>query len=77
MIHCGPTEQLIIPFWNVSLSPCLWKSLSLPRGSGIQSLVCNQEAQHGLEQSQHEKVLDLNEMEELRNDTYNNSNIAK
>ena len=37
----------------------------------------NQDAQHGFEQSWQKRFLDLNEMEELRNDAYNNSNITK
>ena len=63
--------------WNVSLSPSLQQSVPSPRGSGIQSLVGNQEAQHGLSRTGMKRFLDLNEIEELRNDAYNNSNIAK
>ncbi|KAL6325091.1 hypothetical protein AAG906_022658 [Vitis piasezkii] len=42
--------------WNVSLSPSLRQSVPSPRGSGIQSLVGNQDAQHGFDQSRHEEV---------------------
>ncbi|KAL6311692.1 hypothetical protein AAG906_006226 [Vitis piasezkii] len=41
-----------------------------PCGIGIQGLVGNQEAQHGFEQSWLKRFLDLNEMEELRNDDF-------
>ncbi|RVW72355.1 Gag-Pol polyprotein [Vitis vinifera] len=37
----------------------------------------NQEANMDLSRADMKRFLDLNEMEELRNDTYNNSNIAK
>ena len=37
----------------------------------------NQEVEHGLDQSWVKRCLDLNEMEELRNDAYINSKIAK
>ncbi|RVW58224.1 hypothetical protein CK203_109808 [Vitis vinifera] len=77
MIHCGHTENLQDHSWNVSLSPSLRQSVPSPHGSGIQSLVGNQEAQHGFERAGMKRFLDLNEMEELRNDAYNNSNIAK
>ncbi|RVW69011.1 hypothetical protein CK203_061090 [Vitis vinifera] len=51
--------------------------MSSPCGIGIQSLVGNQEAQHGLSRAGLKRFLDLNEMEELRNDAYINSKIAK
>ncbi|RVW25432.1 Retrovirus-related Pol polyprotein from transposon 17.6 [Vitis vinifera] len=41
------------------------------------SLVGNQEVKHGLDQSRAKRCLDLNEMEELRNDAYINSKVAK
>ncbi|KAL6313159.1 hypothetical protein AAG906_013531 [Vitis piasezkii] len=62
MIHYGYTEHLIRPFLECLL---------------IAYLVGNQEAQHGFEQSGMKMFLNLNEMEEPRNDAYNNSNIAK
>ncbi|RVW13702.1 Retrovirus-related Pol polyprotein from transposon 17.6 [Vitis vinifera] len=40
-------------------------------------LVGNQELEHGLDQSWAKRCLDLNEMEELRNDAYINSKVAK
>ncbi|RVW62943.1 hypothetical protein CK203_062859 [Vitis vinifera] len=40
-------------------------------------LVGNQEVKHGLDQSRAKRCLDLNEMEELRNDAYINSKVAK
>ncbi|RVW58209.1 Retrovirus-related Pol polyprotein from transposon 297 [Vitis vinifera] len=40
-------------------------------------LVGNQEVKHGLDQSGAKRCLDLNEMEELRNDAYINSKVAK
>ena len=40
-------------------------------------MVGNQEVKHGLDQSQGKEVIDLNEMEELRNDDYINSKVTK
>ncbi|RVW44203.1 Retrovirus-related Pol polyprotein from transposon 17.6 [Vitis vinifera] len=40
-------------------------------------LVGNKEAEYGLDQSRSKECLDLNEMEELRNDAYINSKVAK
>ncbi|RVW13070.1 Retrovirus-related Pol polyprotein from transposon 17.6 [Vitis vinifera] len=40
-------------------------------------LVGNQEVEYGLDQSEAKRCLDLNEMEELRNDAYINSKVAK
>ncbi|RVW18642.1 hypothetical protein CK203_104278 [Vitis vinifera] len=51
--------------------------MSSPCGIGIQGLVGNQEAQHGFKQAGLKRFLDLNEMEELRNDAYINSKIVK
>ena len=39
--------------------------------------VGNQEVKHRLDKSRGKEVLDLNEMEELRNDAYINSKVAK
>ncbi|RVW66930.1 hypothetical protein CK203_063654 [Vitis vinifera] len=41
------------------------------------SLVGNKEAEHGLDQGGEKRFLDLNEMEELRNNAYINSKVAK
>ena len=40
-------------------------------------MVGNQEGKHGLDQSRGKEVLRPNEMEELRNDAYINSKVAK
>ncbi|RVW66464.1 hypothetical protein CK203_065767 [Vitis vinifera] len=40
-------------------------------------MVGNQEGQHGFDKSRVEECLDLNELEEMRNDAYLNSKIAK
>ncbi|RVW61920.1 Retrovirus-related Pol polyprotein from transposon 297 [Vitis vinifera] len=40
-------------------------------------LVGNKEAEHGLDQAGEKRYLDLNEMEELRNNAYINSKVAK
>ncbi|RVW58679.1 putative mitochondrial protein [Vitis vinifera] len=42
-----------------------------------EGLVGNQKVNHGLDQSRAKRCLDLNEMEELRNDAYINSKVAK
>ncbi|RVW36228.1 Retrovirus-related Pol polyprotein from transposon 17.6 [Vitis vinifera] len=71
----GVKHKVATPYYPQTSG--LRQSMPSPLGSGIQSLMGNQDAQHGFEQSWQKRFLDLNEMEELRNDAYNNSNIAK
>ena len=51
--------------------------MSSPCESWIQSLVGNKEVEHDLIRAGEKRYLDLNEMEELRNNAYINSKVAK
>ncbi|RVW64415.1 hypothetical protein CK203_062536 [Vitis vinifera] len=63
--------------WDVSLSPSLWQSMPSPCGIGIQAWWAIKKLNMDLSRAGLKRFLDLNELEELRNDAYINSKIAK
>ncbi|RVW68661.1 hypothetical protein CK203_063409 [Vitis vinifera] len=70
-------KNLLMKVVNTNRKDCLWQSMSSPCGIRIQSLVGNQKLNMDLSRAGLKRFLDLNEMEELRNDAYINSKIAK
>ena len=63
--------------WNVSLSPSLWQSMPSPIEGQYKAWWAIKTLNMDLNRVDMKRFLDLNEMEELRNKAYNNSNIAK
>ncbi|RVW29284.1 hypothetical protein CK203_103576 [Vitis vinifera] len=73
----GLIGPLIRPFWNVSLSPCLWQSVSSPVEIEYKAWWAIKKLNMDLTRAGLKRCLDLNELEEMRNDAYLNSKIAK
>ena len=63
--------------WNVSLSPSLRQSVPSPVEVEYKAWWAIKKLNIDLSRADMKRFLNLNEMEELRNDTYNNSNTTK
>ena len=62
---------------HVPVSLSLWQGLPFTSRNRIQGVVGNTKFEHGYEPSWPKKMLEIDELEELRNDAYFNSKIAK
>ena len=78
LIHCGLTEQLIRPFLECRHTSLFMEKLVIsPVEVEYKAWWAIKKLNMDLNKAGMKRFLDLNEMEELRNDAYNNSNIAK
>ena len=76
MIHYGRTEQLTRPFLECLLIT-YGKACHLPVEVQYKAWWAIKMLNMDLNKADMKRFIDLNEMEELRNDAYINSNIAK
>ncbi|RVW64002.1 hypothetical protein CK203_049381 [Vitis vinifera] len=70
-------RPLTRPFLECLLSPCLWQSVSSPVEIEYKAWWAIKKLNMDLTRAGLKRCLDLNELEEMRNDAYLNSKIAK
>nr|XP_028954634.1 uncharacterized protein LOC114823314 [Malus domestica] len=66
------------PIRHVPISACLWQTVPSTCGVGAQSSLGREEVQHGIVDEQEvNRKLQLNELDEIRNEAYDNARIYK
>ncbi|RVW81534.1 Pol polyprotein [Vitis vinifera] len=70
-------KNILMKVVNTNRKDCLWQSMPSPCGIRIQSLWAIKKLNMDLSRAGLKRFLDLNEMEELRNDAYINSKLQK
>ena len=74
---CGLIKLHIDPNKDVSISTCIWESLPPPSGVGTYNLLGHRQLNFDLDKAGEKRAIDLNELEELKNEVYMNFRIYK